>query len=98
MILEIATLHVKAGQEADFEAAIKAASFIIARSKGYISHQLFRCMETPNRYQLLVKWQTLEDHTQGFRGSADYQDWRSRLHHFYDSSLVEHYQEIPLGA
>lgn len=97
MILEIATLNVKAGQEAEFETAMKDAAFIIARSKGYIAHQLYRCMETPNRYQLLVQWQTLEDHTQGFRGSADYQDWRARLHHFYDSFLVEHYQQIPLA-
>lgn len=98
MILEIATLQVKAGQEAEFEQALKDASFLIARTNGYIKHSLQRCMETAGRYQLLVEWETLENHTQDFRGSADYQDWRARLHHFYDSTLVEHYQNIPLNS
>jgi heme-degrading monooxygenase HmoA len=94
MILEIATLQVKAGQEAAFEAALREASPIIARARGYITHQLQRCIETQGRYVLMVQWQTLEDHTQGFRGSADYQEWRARLHHFYDSALVEHYDTV----
>jgi heme-degrading monooxygenase HmoA len=39
-----------------------------------------------------VRWETLEDHTEGFRGSAEYQRWRALLHHFYDPfPVVEHY-------
>ncbi|HLU10319.1 MAG TPA: antibiotic biosynthesis monooxygenase [Oceanobacillus sp.] len=91
MILEIANLQVRAGEYEAFEAAYKQASPIIASSKGYISHELQRCMETPGRYVLLVRWETLEDHTVGFRGSELYQQWRAALHHFYDSALVEHY-------
>lgn len=91
MILEIASLQVRAGEYEAFEAAYKQASPIIASSKGYISHELQRCMETPGRYVLLVRWETLEDHTVGFRGSELYQQWRAALHHFYDSALVEHY-------
>ena len=49
----------------------------------------------PARYILLVQWQTLEDHTVGFRGSAQYQDWKRLLHHFYDPfPTVEHYQVV----
>jgi len=61
--------------------------------KGYVSHQLQRCLETQNRYILLVHWETLEAHTLGFRGSEEYQQWKRPLHHFYDPfPTVEHYQ------
>ncbi len=92
MILEVAILNIKPGQRDAFEAAFRQASPIIASMKGYISHEVQHCVETPDRYLLLVRWQTLEDHTVGFRGSAQYQDWKRLLHHFYDPfPTVEHY-------
>ena len=95
MIFEVAILNVKAGQEADFEVAFTSASPIIASMKGYMRHELWRCLETTNQYALLVEWQTLEDHTVGFRGSEQYQEWRRLLHHFYDPfPTVEHYEAI----
>lgn len=95
MILEVATLDVRPGHEAEFEAAFAQASAIIASMTGYVSHELQRCMEKRNRYVLLVNWQTLEDHTVGFRGSAEYQRWKALLHHFYDPfPTVEHYQKV----
>jgi hypothetical protein len=66
MILEVAILDVKAGQAKAFEAAFGQASNIISSMSGYVSHELQRCIETPNRYILLVQWQTLEDHTMAF--------------------------------
>ena len=94
MILEIATLDVRVGQEDDFEAAFKKALPIIAGMQGYVSHQIRRCIENPSRYIFLVEWARLEDHTQGFRGSPQYQEWRALLHHFYDPfPTVEHYRE-----
>ncbi len=95
MILEHGILNVKTGQGADFEKAFANASPIIASMHGYIRHELQRCLETPDRYLLLVWWETLEDHTQGFRGSPQYQDWRARLHHFYDPfPTIEHFTLI----
>ena len=94
MILEVATLDVRAGQEDEFEAAFKRALPIIAGMQGYISHQIRRCIENPSRYILLVEWAKLEDHTEGFRGSPQYQEWRALLHHFYDPfPTVEHYRD-----
>ena len=93
MILEIATLDVIKGQEAEFEAAFSIASKIIASMDGYISHELQRCLENKSRYVLLVNWQTLEAHTVGFRGSPQYLEWKRLLHHFYDPfPTVEHYE------
>lgn len=95
MILEVAILDVIPNQERGFEAAFAQASPIIASMPGYISHQLQRCVEKQNRFILLVNWETLEDHTVGFRGSEQYQEWRKLLHHFYDPfPSVEHYQLI----
>ena len=98
MILEVAILQVKAGQSTDFEAAFKQASRIISSMDGYISHTLQKCLEVEDKYILLVQWQTLEAHTEGFRGSADYQEWKALLHHFYEPfPTVEHYEQINLS-
>lgn len=95
MILEVAILDVKPGREEEFEASFGEAQNIIARMKGYVSHQLQRCIEKPSRYILLVNWQALEDHTVGFRESAEYQEWRQLLHHFYEPFPdVEHYKGV----
>lgn len=94
MILEVAILAVRTGEYDAFEEAFREASPIIASSKGYLSHELQRCIETPGRYVLLVRWETLDDHTVGFRGSDLYQQWSAALHHFYDSALVEHYSLV----
>ena len=94
MILEVATLDVRPGQEAAFESAFREASRIISSMHGYVSHELQRCVEKQNRYLLLVNWQTLEDHSVGFRQSAQYRQWKSLLHHFYDPfPTVEHYRQ-----
>ena len=91
-ILELARLDVRPGQAATFEAAFEQAEALIAAAPGYRRHELQRCLEDENRYLLLVWWDTLESHTEGFRGSPDYQRWKALLHHFYDPfPEVEHY-------
>lgn len=84
MILESANLDVKPGQEAGFESAFREAKSLIASMPGFLGLELQRCIEQPNKYLLLVRWRSLEDHTVGFRESAEYQMWKSLLHHFYD--------------
>jgi heme-degrading monooxygenase HmoA len=92
MILESALLDVKPGAEAAFEAAIYEARPLIAATPGFRAIEVRRCLETPNRYLLLVEWEKLEDHTVGFRQSARYEKWRALLHHFYDPfPRVEHF-------
>ena len=95
MILEVVILDIISGKEQEFETAFSEASGIIASMTGYSSHQLQHCLEKQNRYLLLVQWETLEAHTIGFRGSSKYQEWKKRLHHFYDPfPVVEHYELI----
>src|SRR5680860_1150476 len=95
MITEHALLPVVAGQEEQFEAAFARAQTIIASMPGFQGLTLARCMERPSTYLLLVNWARLEDHTDGFRASAEYQEWRELLHRFYDPfPVVEHFQTV----
>lgn len=94
MILEVANLQVKASQTYEFEQSFHQASQIISSMKGYISHELQRCLEVDNLYLLLVRWETLADHTEGFRGSTEYQEWKKLLHHYYDPFPAVHHYEI----
>ena len=95
MILEVAILDVRPGESSRFETAFRTAESIIASMPGHLGHELHRCVEAPDRYLLLVRWRSLEDHTVGFRGSPEYQRWKALLHHFYDPfPTVEHYQSI----
>ncbi len=95
MILEVASLNIRPGESADFERAFAEAQAIIASMPGHVSHQLLRCLEAADKYLFLVQWQTLEDHTVGFRQSAQYQEWKRRLHHFYEPfPTVEHYAPV----
>lgn len=95
MILEVAILDITPGREQEYEAAFTKASSIIASMPGYQSHDLKRCLEKPNRYLLLVQWETLEDHTEGFRQSEAYQAWKALLHPFYNPfPVVEHYEDL----
>lgn len=98
MILEVALLDEKSGEERDFEEAFSRAQSIIQSMGGYLGHELQRCVENPSRYLLLVRWQTLSDHTVGFRESREYLEWKRLLHHFFDPfPNVEHFEQVRLS-
>ncbi len=91
-VLEVALLDVPAARGDDYEAAFREAQQYIAASPGYIRHELRRRTEAPGRYLLLVWWDTVESHEEGFRKSERYQHWRALLHPFYEPfPTVEHY-------
>jgi len=99
MILEVAVLDVRPGQEQEFETAFGSAQEILASMSGYVCHELQRCVENGSRYVLLVRWRRLEDHTEGFRRSEAYLEWKAQLHHFYDPfPTVEHYRRVLAGT
>ncbi|WP_018343784.1 antibiotic biosynthesis monooxygenase family protein [Cytophaga aurantiaca] len=97
MILEKAVLNVKPELQKTFEDAFRQASVYISSVKGYVNHELHICLEQENQYLLLVTWQTVEDHTIGFRQSEAYNEWKRLLHHYYEPfPIVEHYKKIEL--
>jgi heme-degrading monooxygenase HmoA len=95
VITEHALLTVIPGQEAEFIETMDRAKAIIAASPGFISLRVARCLERPSSFLLLVEWETLEAHTEGFRTSTAFGEWRGLLHHFYDAApVVEHFETI----
>ncbi len=101
MILESALLDVLPGQEETFLAAFARAKPLITVQRGFRSLELRRCLDEGlgSRFLLQVGWETLADHTEGFRGSPEYQQWRALLHHFYSPfPAVEHYGAPLLSA
>ena len=95
MIIEIAQLTIRPGSERQFEAAFLTAIKVLGGSKGYLTHELRRSVEAPNRYALIVHWQTLEDHTVGFRGSPAFTEWRGHIGPFLESTpVVEHFESV----
>ncbi len=84
MILEQALLQVRPGQEQDFENAMAKARPLIAASPGFVSIEVRPAAERVGLYLLLVKWESIAHHRDGFRTSDRYQQWRDLLHPFYD--------------
>ena len=98
MILEVALLQIKPGEGQRFEKAFPEAEKVLVQAKGHLSHELRRCIETRDRYLLLVRWETLADHTEGFRGSPLFAQWRAIIGSFFDGApAVEHYEEAATG-
>jgi quinol monooxygenase YgiN len=98
MVTEIAQIDVKPGMEAEFEAGVKKAAPLFQRAEGCTSMALERSIEKPTRYRLFVGWQTVENHTVDFRGSADFQEWRKLVGHCFASPPeVEHVQQTVKG-
>ena len=98
MILEAAHLQVRPAQSAAFESAFREAQLIISSMPGYRSHELQRCLEREGQYLLLVRWDDVASHEEGFRKSPQYQQWRKLLHHFYDPfPSVFHYEQVAKG-
>jgi heme-degrading monooxygenase HmoA len=95
VIVEHALLPVMPGKAEEFVTAFEQAKRLIAASRGFRRLTLSRCTERPDTFLLLVEWDTLEDHTEGFRGSAAYEEWRRLLHHFYEPfPVVEHFDPV----
>ncbi len=92
MVLEHAVISVRPGTAHDFEGAMRRARSVIAASHGFLSLELHRGVETPDRYLLLVEWETLEDHMVGFRESDAFVEWRKLIGPYFESPpLVDHW-------
>ena len=96
MITEIAQIDVKPGTEKDFEAAVAKARATFGRSRGFHGFELHRSIEKPQRYRLMAKWETLENHTVDFRGSEDFTAWRSLVGQYFARPPEVEHTEIVL--
>ena len=100
MILELADIRIHAGQNAAFEEAIeRGLKTVIHGAKGFQGYKLNCGIESPERYVLQVFWDSLEDHTLGFRRSPAFAQWRTIVGPFFAGApVVEHFELVAKSA
>ncbi len=94
MVIEVAMIPVLAGHEREFEAALdEAVRTVLAHATGFQHfHATGWCVERPNVFAFQIAWESLEDHTVGFRGSDIFTQWRALIGpHFDGAPVVEHF-------
>ena len=96
MILEIADIRIAPGQQAAFDEAIQRGLRTVAsRAQGYRGYKVNRGVECPERYLLMIFWDTLEDHTVHFRGGPLFAEWRAIVGPFFAAPpVVEHFELV----
>ena len=96
MILEHADIRIDPARAADFEAAIlHGVQTVISPAKGFRGFKVNRSIESPGRYLLMIYWDTMEDHTVGFRGSDAFTQWRAIVGPFFvQPPVVEHLELV----
>ena len=96
MILEVADIRIPSGKNAEFDAALeRGLASVVSRAKGYRRHRVVKGIESPERYLLMIWWDTLEDHTVGFRGGPLFPEWRAIVGAFFAAPpSVEHYTVV----
>ncbi|HJV51486.1 MAG TPA: antibiotic biosynthesis monooxygenase family protein [Noviherbaspirillum sp.] len=93
MILELADIRIQPGKQAEFDAAIqRGVEQVISQAKGFCGYKVNKGVESPERYLLMIFWETLENHTVDFRQSPAFQEWRAIVGpYFATAPSVEHF-------
>ena len=91
--METAQLRIADGREEAFEQALETAKAVLAQAPGFQAIHVHRGIERPDTFLLAIGWDTLEDHTDGFRGSPLFAQWRGIISEFFaEPPQVEHWQ------
>lgn len=100
MILELADIRIQPGQQTEFDAAIKqGVERVISKAKGCRGYKINQSIESPERYVLMVFWDSVENHTVDFRGSPAFQEWRAIVGRFFAAPpAVEHFNLLAKSA
>lgn len=100
MILEIADIRIQPGKNADFDAAIqRGVGTVITQAKGFQGFRVVKGIESIERYQLMIWWETLENHTVDFRAGPLFAEWRAIVSPFFASPpSVEHFEVVAESA
>jgi len=93
MILELADIRIQPGKQAEFDLAIqRGVETVIAKAKGFRGYKVNKGIESPERYLLMIFWETLENHTVDFRESPAFTEWRAIVGPFFAAPpVVEHF-------
>jgi len=92
LIIEIADLRTEDAE--DFEAAMHELVPVLSANPGYLGHTVQRSYETPGRYVIIVRWESVEAHMEGFRKSDAFKTWADRLADHRKGISVEHFETV----
>ncbi len=100
MILELADIRIHPGQQAAFDVAIQTGlNEVIVHAQGFRGFKVNKGIESPERYVLMIFWDTLENHTVDFRESPAFAQWRSIVGPFFAvAPVVEHFDLLAKSA
>lgn len=100
MILELADIRIHTGQQAAFDEAIeRGLKEVISNAKGFRGYKVNKGIESPERYVLMIFWETLENHTVDFRESEAFLQWRAIVGpYFAQAPVVEHFDLLTKSA
>jgi heme-degrading monooxygenase HmoA len=94
-VLEVADIHVRPGSAEEFAAAYLGARDVLISTPGCRSVRMTHGIESPDRFVLLVEWDSVEAHEQNFRATERFATWRAAIGPFFAGPpLVEHFQDI----
>jgi heme-degrading monooxygenase HmoA len=95
MVLELADIRTRPGTGDEFLAAYRAVRQVVADTPGCQAMRMTRCFETPDRFVLLVEWESIEAHEQNFRGTDRFTMWRSAIGPYFERPPhVEHFSDV----
>lgn len=100
MILELADIRIPAGKNAEFDAAIqRGVEAVISRAVGFRGYKVNKGVESPERYILMIYWDTLENHTVDFREGPLFAQWRAIVGPYFAAPpVVEHFTLVAKSA
>lgn len=95
MVLEIADIRVRPGSAAEFVAAFRAVRDVLDSCPGCRAVRITQGIESPDRFVLLVEWDSVEAHEQNFRASDRFGRWRGAIGPFFAAPPhVEHVTDL----
>jgi|SRR5256885_17235499 heme-degrading monooxygenase HmoA len=96
MVLEVALIDVLPGKEEEFAAAYRKARELLVTTPGLRSARMTQGIESPQRFVLLVEWDSVEAHIENFRASERFPAWRGLIGPYFDGApRVEHFADVP---
>ena len=99
MVLEVALIDVKQGEEDAFAAAYQVARKTLATTPGCLTVRMTRGIESPSRFVLLVEWESVAAHEENFRATERFATWRGHIGPFFAGPpTVEHFTDVPEAA
>lgn len=93
MVLEVAIFDVTDPEA--FTSAYLSVREVIVSASGCRSVRMTHGIESPNRFVLLVEWDSVEAHESDFRATERFTTWRAAIGPFFaHPPVVEHFRDV----